>query len=83
MDAPFADIDSIRERLRSLGRGAWPEVGRRSGIALSTIKKVAYGQTLDPSLSTANAIARALNEIPDRPNPGADPSATDRCESRE
>jgi predicted transcriptional regulator len=58
------DVEAMRARLRELGRSNWPEVERRSGIALSTIKKVAYGQTKDPGLSTAIAIEKALGEMP-------------------
>lgn len=61
---PSPDLDEIRARLKRLGRAAWPGIAEQSGVSLSTIKKVAYGQIADPGYTKVVAIARALPALP-------------------
>lgn len=41
MNSPMTSF--VRERLQKAGRGAWSDIAKATGVAESTIQKIAYG----------------------------------------
>lgn len=41
---------SLQTSLKTLGRAAWPDVSKATGISENTLRKLAYGDRPNPSL---------------------------------
>jgi transcriptional regulator with XRE-family HTH domain len=49
-------LPTVREILASEGRSRWQEIADKTGIPLSTIKKIRYGEVSDPSVNTVERL---------------------------
>ncbi|MFM2193997.1 MAG: hypothetical protein RLZZ460_667 [Chloroflexota bacterium] len=43
------DISTLQKRLRGV-RDSWPEIAKRTGVSIHTIRKIAYGDRKNPSM---------------------------------
>lgn len=57
-------VNELREALRAIPRAEWPALAQASGVARSTIEKIAYGVTANPSHASATALIDALRNRP-------------------
>ena len=53
-------IKEIRKRLKGMGWSDMEKMAKRAGIPFHTFRKVATGETLNPRVDTAEAIAKLL-----------------------
>jgi hypothetical protein len=52
--------DKVREALRGIPRAEWDALAIDSGVPRSTIEKIAYGVTANPSFDSMVGIVEAL-----------------------
>lgn len=57
MDTNVEPIFDYVKRNLAATRGRWPEVAEGSGVAISTLRKIAQGQIEDPAVSKVQALA--------------------------
>ena len=43
------DTTTLQKRLRAV-RESWPEIAKRTGVSIHTIRKIAYGDRKNPSM---------------------------------
>lgn len=51
----------VREAIRSIPRDEWDSLAADSGVPRSTIEKIAYGVTANPSFDSISGIVGALS----------------------
>lgn len=60
----------VREALRAVPRAEWDALAEQSGVPRSTMEKIAYGVTANPSFeATANLIHALEQRAQDSPTP--------------
>lgn len=64
MDTNVEPIFDFVKRSLSATRGKWPDVAEGSGVAISTLRKIAQGQIEDPSISKIQALADYFHTHP-------------------
>ena len=50
----------IRDAIKAIPRAEWPALSSESGVPQSTIEKIAYGVTTNPSFDSAVGLVEAL-----------------------
>lgn len=53
-------IEQVRARLRKMTDADHQAIARRTGVGYSTIRKIAYGITMNPRVDTFQRLARAV-----------------------
>lgn len=63
--APEPDLLAyVRARLLELGPQRWPAVAKATRKPITTLRKIAYGDRLNPQLNTIQPIANHLRSLP-------------------
>jgi hypothetical protein len=57
------DIEALRADLRAATRSSWRGLAESSGVGETTIEKIVYGITSNPTIDTYNAIRAALDAL--------------------
>lgn len=64
MDTNVEPIFDFVKRNLAATRGRWPDVAEGSGVAISTLRKIAQGQIEDPAVSKVQALADYFHRQP-------------------
>lgn len=57
-------IDLLQGRLRAIGAKSWPGVAEATGIKYHQLRKIAYGDRSNPTLSTVEPLLRYFDLMP-------------------
>ena len=62
MDTPIEPMFTYVKRCLEETKGRWPDVATGADVSISTLRKIAQGQILDPSVSKVQKLADYFRE---------------------